>query len=159
MILQRNWRHGCDINLYQKIWLDFLVLKATEIDWSDERCNIFPIQLTHTHYKFQVWSRHIWKQLKWGVDVIDSSNFTICNGNIQPATVVMVETFKGTPYDTGLDQNLAEIVITSDQFVTEALDSGLLNPKNLWGCKYQDIALSGTSVYVVEPDISVKGTR
>ena len=31
-------------------------------------------------------------------------------GTSQPATEVMVETFKGTEYDTGLDQNLlAEI--------------------------------------------------
>ncbi len=29
-------------------------------------------------------------------------------GTSQPATEVMVETFKGTPYDTGLDQNLLE---------------------------------------------------
>ena len=27
-------------------------------------------------------------------------------GTSQPATEVMVETFKGTPYDTGLDQKL-----------------------------------------------------
>ena len=44
----------------------------------------------------------------------------------------MVETFKGTPYDTGLDQKLlAEIADYFRPIRDEALDSGLLNPKNL----------------------------
>ena len=44
----------------------------------------------------------------------------------------MVETFKGTPYDTGLDQNLlAEIADYFRPIRDEALDSGLLNPKNM----------------------------
>ena len=44
----------------------------------------------------------------------------------------MVETFKGTPYDTGFDQQLlAEIADYFRPIRDEALDSGLLNPKNL----------------------------
>ena len=44
----------------------------------------------------------------------------------------MVETFKRTPYDTGLDQKLlAEIADYFRPIRDEALDSGLLNPKNL----------------------------
>ena len=44
----------------------------------------------------------------------------------------MVETFKGTPYDTGFDQSLlAEIADYFRPIRDEALDSGLLNPKNL----------------------------
>lgn len=44
----------------------------------------------------------------------------------------MVETFKNTPYDTGLDQKLlAEIADYFRPIRDEALDSGLLNPKNL----------------------------
>ena len=44
----------------------------------------------------------------------------------------MVETFKGTPYDTGLDQKLlAEIADYFRPIRDEALESGLLNPKNL----------------------------
>jgi oxaloacetate decarboxylase alpha subunit len=42
----------------------------------------------------------------------------------------MVETFKGTPYDTGLDQNLlAEIADYFRPIQEECLKSGLLNPK------------------------------
>ena len=53
-------------------------------------------------------------------------------GTSQPATEVMVETFKGTPYDTGFDQNLlAEIADYFRPIRDEALESGLLNPKNL----------------------------
>ena len=44
----------------------------------------------------------------------------------------MVETFKGTPYDTGFDSKLLDEI--ADYFRPmrdEALKSGLLNPKNL----------------------------
>jgi oxaloacetate decarboxylase alpha subunit len=51
-------------------------------------------------------------------------------GTSQPATEVMVETFKGTPYDTGYDQNLlADIADYFRPFRDECLASGLLNPK------------------------------
>ncbi len=51
-------------------------------------------------------------------------------GTSQPATEVMVETFKGTPYDTGFDQDLlAEIADYFRPMQEEALKSGLLNPK------------------------------
>ena len=44
----------------------------------------------------------------------------------------MVETFKGTPYDTGFDQQLlSEIADYFRPIRDEALESGLLNPKNL----------------------------
>ena len=53
-------------------------------------------------------------------------------GTSQPATEVMVETFKGTPYDTGYDQKLlAEIADYFRPMRDEALETGLLNPKNL----------------------------
>ena len=53
-------------------------------------------------------------------------------GTSQPATEVMVETFKGTPYDTGFDQNLlAEIADHFRPIRDAALESGLLNPKNM----------------------------
>jgi oxaloacetate decarboxylase alpha subunit len=51
-------------------------------------------------------------------------------GTSQPATEVMVETFKGTPYDTGFDQNvLAEIADYFRPLRDKCLDNGLLNPK------------------------------
>jgi oxaloacetate decarboxylase alpha subunit len=51
-------------------------------------------------------------------------------GTSQPATEVMVETFKGTEFDTGFDQNLlAEIADYFRPLQEEALKTGLLNPK------------------------------
>ena len=38
-----------------------------------------------------------------GVDVIDCAMSPFALGTSQPATEVMVETFRGTPYDTGYD--------------------------------------------------------
>mgnify|MGYP002316374897 CR=1 FL=1 len=72
------------------------------------------------------------KAVEAGVDVIDTAISPFALGTSQPATEVMVETFKGTPYDTGFDQNLlAEIADYFRPIRDEALDSGLLNPKNM----------------------------
>ena len=65
-----------------------------------------------------------------GVDVIDTAMSPFAMGTSQPATEVMVETFRGTPYDTGFDQNLlAEIADYFRPYRDECLKSGLLNPK------------------------------
>ena len=70
--------------------------------------------------------------LKAGVDIIDTAMSPFALGTSQPATEVMVETFKDTPYDTGFDQKLlSEIADYFRPIRDEALDSGLLNPKNL----------------------------
>ena len=72
------------------------------------------------------------KSVEAGADIIDTAMSPFALGTSQPATEVMVETFKGTPYDTGLDQNLlAEIADYFRPIRDEALESGLLNPKNL----------------------------
>ncbi|MEE1493839.1 MAG: oxaloacetate decarboxylase subunit alpha [Anaerostipes hadrus] len=90
-----------------------------------------PIQL-HTHYTSGVASMTYMKAVEAGVDVIDTAISPFSMGTSQPATEVMVETFKNTPYDTGLDQKLlAEIADYFRPIRDEALDSGLLNPKNL----------------------------
>ena len=90
-----------------------------------------PIQL-HTHYTSGVASMTYMKAVEAGVDVIDTAMSPFSMGTSQPATEVMVETFKSTPYDTGLDQKLlAEIADYFRPIRDEALDSGLLNPKNL----------------------------
>ena len=66
------------------------------------------------------------------MDVIEPAMSPFALGTAQPATEVMVEPFRGTPYDTGLDQKLlAEIADYLRPIRDEALDSGLLNPKNL----------------------------
>ena len=90
-----------------------------------------PIQL-HTHYTSGVASMTYLKAVEAGVDVIDCAISSFALGTSQPATEVMVETFKGTPYDTGFDQNLlSEIADYFRPIRDEALESGLLNPKNM----------------------------
>ena len=64
-----------------------------------------PIQM-HTHYTSGVASMTYMKSVEAGADVIDTAMSPLSMGTSQPATEVMVEAFKGTPYDTGLDQNL-----------------------------------------------------
>lgn len=88
-----------------------------------------PIQL-HTHYTSGVAAMTYMKAVEAGCDVIDTAMSPFSMGTSQPATEVMVETFKGTPYDTGFDQNiLAEIADYFRPMRDEALASGLLNPK------------------------------
>ncbi len=90
-----------------------------------------PIQL-HTHYTSGVAAMTYLKAVEAGVDVIDTAMSPFALGTSQPATEVMVETFKGTPYDTGYDQNLlSEIADYFRPIRDKALDSGLLNPKNM----------------------------
>jgi len=90
-----------------------------------------PIQL-HTHYTSGCASMSYLKAVEAGVDVIDCAMSPFALGTSQPATEVMVETFKGTPYDTGYDQKLlAEIADYFRPIRDDALASGLLNPKNL----------------------------
>ena len=73
------------------------------------------------------------KAVEAGADIIDTAMSPFALGTSQPATEVMVETFKGTPYDTGLDQRSAwqRLLITSVRSAMRHLQSGLLNPKNL----------------------------
>ncbi len=72
------------------------------------------------------------KAVEAGCDIIDTAMSPLALGTSQPATEVMVETFRGTPYDTGYDQNLlAEICAYFQPIREEALKSGRLNPKVL----------------------------
>ncbi len=88
-----------------------------------------PIEL-HTHYTSGVAGMTYMKAIEAGCDIIDTAMSPFAMGTSQPATEVMVETFKGTPYDTGYDQNLlAEIADYFRPLRDEALESGLLNPK------------------------------
>ncbi len=108
-----------------------LPYKATELVQALKETVSIPIQL-HTHYTSGVASMTYLKAVEAGVDVIDTAMSPFALGTSQPATEVMVETFKDTPYDTGFDQNLlAEIADYFRPIRDEALESGLLNPKNL----------------------------
>ncbi|MBQ7562889.1 MAG: oxaloacetate decarboxylase subunit alpha [Lachnospiraceae bacterium] len=105
--------------------------KAQELITAMKKSTKLPIQL-HTHYTSGVASMTYLKAVEAGVDVIDTAMSPFALGTSQPATEVMVETFKGTPYDTGFDQNLlAEIADYFRPYREECLESGLLSPKVL----------------------------
>ena len=115
--------------------------KADELVRALKEAVDIPIEL-HTHYTSGVASMTYLKAVEAGVDIIDTAMSPFALGTSQPATEVMVETFKGTPYDTGLDQNLlAEIADYFRPMRDEALESGLLNPKvlgvNIQTLRYQ----------------------
>ena len=105
--------------------------QATELVSALKEAVDIPIEM-HTHYTSGVASMTYMKAVEAGADIIDTAISPFALGTSQPATEVMVETFKGTPYDTGLDQNLlAEIADYFRPIRDDALKSGLLNPKNL----------------------------
>jgi len=108
-----------------------LPYKATELVEALKETTSLPIQM-HTHYTSGVASMTYLKSVEAGADVIDTAMSPFSMGTSQPATEVMVETFKGTPYDTGLDQTLlAEIADYFRPMQEDALRTGLLNPKVL----------------------------
>lgn len=103
--------------------------KATELVETLKGATSLPIQL-HTHYTSGVASMTYMKAIEAGCDIIDTAMSPFAMGTSQPATEVMAETFKGTEYDPGFDQNLlAEIADYFRPIRDEALDSKLLNPK------------------------------
>ncbi len=105
--------------------------KATELIKAMKSQSKLPIQL-HTHYTSGVASMTYLKAVEAGVDVIDCAISPFALGTSQPATEVMVETFKGTPYDTGYDQELlAQIADYFRPYRDECLDNGLMNTKSL----------------------------
>lgn len=104
---------------------------ATELVSTLKETVKVPIQL-HAHCTSGVASMTYLKAVEAGVDIIDTAMSPFSMGTAQPATEVMVETFKGTPYDTGFDQDLlAEIADYFRPMREEALESGLMNPKVL----------------------------
>lgn len=108
-----------------------LPYEATKLVIALKQAVKIPIQL-HTHYTSGVASMTYLKAVEAGIDVIDTAISPFALGTSQPATEVMVETFRGTEYDSGLDQKLlAEIADYFRPIRDKALESGLLNPKNL----------------------------
>ena len=103
--------------------------KATELVTALKEATDLPIQL-HTHYTSGVASMTYLKAVEAGVDIIDTAMSPFAMGTSQPATEVMVETFKGTPY-------------------------GPLESEEPWR-KYQDSSVSGTGRYALQPDKPVK---
>lgn len=90
-----------------------------------------PIQL-HTHYTSGVASMTYLKAIEAGVDVVDCALSPLAMGTSQPPTEPLVETLKGTNYDTGLDLDaLAEVSDYFKPLREKYLESGLMNTKVL----------------------------
>lgn len=90
-----------------------------------------PLQL-HSHCTSGVAPITYVKGVEAGCDVIDTAMSPFAMGTSQPATEVMVETFAGTPFDTGLDQTLlAEIADYFRPQRDRAIATGLMDPKVL----------------------------
>ena len=105
--------------------------QATELVGALKNATSLPVEL-HTHYTSGVASMTYLKAVEAGCDIIDTAMSPFALGTSQPATEVMVEAFKGTEFDTGLDQNqLAEIADYFRPLREEALESGLMNTKVL----------------------------
>ncbi len=90
-----------------------------------------PIEL-HTHYTSGVASMTYLKAIEAGCDIVDTALSPLAMGTSQPPTEPLVETLKGSPYDTGI--KLEVLTEIADYFKTlraEYLKSGLLDPKLL----------------------------
>ena len=105
--------------------------EATKLVEALKEATSLPIDL-HTHYTSAVASMTYMKAVEAGVDMIDTAISPFALGTSQPATEVMVETFKGSEYDTGLDMELlGEIADYFRPIREDAIDTGLLNPRAL----------------------------
>ena len=104
---------------------------ATELVSALKSATDLPIEI-HTHYTSGVASMTLMKAVEAGADIIDTAISPFALGTSQPATEVMVEAFKDTPYDTGLDlDKLAEIAEYFAPIRQKYIDNGRLDPKVL----------------------------
>jgi oxaloacetate decarboxylase alpha subunit len=102
---------------------------AEELVLALKEASNIPVDI-HSHCTSGVAPISYLKAIEAGCDIIDTAMSPFAMGTSQPATEIMVETLKGTPYDTGLDQILlAEIADYFRPFQENALETGLLNPK------------------------------
>lgn len=105
--------------------------EATKLVTALKESVSIPIDL-HTHYTSGVAAMTYMKAVEAGCDIIDTAISPFAMGTSQPATEVMVETFRGTEYDTGYDQKLLAEIADYFRPIREAcLDSGLMSTKVL----------------------------
>ena len=67
-----------------------------------KRFGELPIDL-HSHFTCGLASTTYWEAAKAGVDIIDTAISPVAHATSQPATETMIEMFKGTEWDLGLD--------------------------------------------------------
>ena len=124
--------------------------KATELVKALKEGTTLPIDL-HTHYTSGVASMTYMKAVEAGCDIIDCAMSPLALGTSQPATEVMVETFRGTPYDTGYDQE----AFRRDRCSLPADPRGSIKDRTVKSKgirrKYQDSAVSGTWRHAFQP--------
>ncbi len=102
---------------------------ATELVNALREGTDIPIEM-HTHCTSGVAQMTYLKSVEAGADIIDTAISPLSMGTSQPPTEVMVETFKGTEYDTGLDMKaLKEVADYFKPYREECLENGLLSPK------------------------------
>lgn len=105
--------------------------KASELVSAIKQNVSLPLDI-HTHYTSGVASMTYLKAVEAGADIIDCAISPFAQGTSQPATEVMVETLKGTQYDTKCDQKkLADIADYFRPYREECLKNGLMNTKNI----------------------------
>ena len=84
----------------------------------------------HTHYTAGMGAMTYMKAVEAGCDSIDCAISPLALGTSQPATEVMAETLRGTPYDPGFNQALlGEIAEYFSGIREKAIKSGLLSTK------------------------------
>ena len=105
--------------------------EATRLVQSLKKSTDIPIEM-HTHYTSGVGGMTYLKAVEAGADIIDTAMSPFAMGTSQPATEVMVETFRGTEHDSGLDMKLlGEIADYFRPMRERDLESGLMNTKVL----------------------------
>ena len=102
---------------------------ASELVGALKKSTKLPIEL-HNHYTSGVCSMTLMKAVEAGCDFIDTAMSPFAMGTTQAATEVMVEAFKGTEYDTGLDQTLlAQIADYFRPIREKYIKNGLMSTK------------------------------
>ena len=90
-----------------------------------------PVEM-HTHYTSGVAAMTYLKAVEAGADIIDTAMSPFAMGTSQPATEVLVETFRGTEYDSGLNRELLGQIADYFRPLRERdLESGLMSTKVL----------------------------
>ena len=108
-----------------------LPYEATRLVEALKSSSDIPVEI-HTHYTSGVGGMTYLKAVEAGADIIDTAMSPFAMGTSQPATEVLVETFRGTPYDTGLDMKLlGEIADYFRPIREKDLESGLMSTKVL----------------------------
>jgi oxaloacetate decarboxylase alpha subunit len=87
-----------------------------------------PVNL-HTHYTAGLGSMTLLKAIEAGVDSVDTAISPLAMGTSHTPTESLVATLQGTPYDTGLDLAMLDVVAKHFNSIRENyIDDGLIDP-------------------------------